>query len=227
MHILVLNGSPKKNSDTMKLTEAFLRGMEKHGGHHIEVIHVIDKEVKPCIGCFACWKIQNGRCIQQDDQNAILEKIIMADVVIWSFPLYCYGMPSHLKAVADRTIPLLKMSMTEADGVVRHDRWIDLSSKHTVVISGGGFPEWSGNFEGLRAQCRHIFFDHGLTMICVPETPLLNAPSAAAVAQPLLARFEEAGAYYTEHLCLSREMTAVLETPMLPNEAYIRIVNEQ
>ena len=56
MKILVLNGSPKKKSDTMVLTKAFLSGMDKDGGHSIEIINVIEKKIKPCMGCFSCWK---------------------------------------------------------------------------------------------------------------------------------------------------------------------------
>lgn len=227
MKILVLNGSPKKKSDTMHLTNAFLKGMETSGTHSIETIHVIERKIEPCTGCFACWQMQNGKCIQNDDQNEILAKIVEADVIIWSFPLYCYSMPSHLKAVIDRTIPLVKMSMTEKDGVVSHDALIaDLSTKHYVVISGCGFPNWSGNFDGLKLQCRNMFHNH-LTMVCVPETPMLNVPAAEPLTQPLLEKFEKAGAYYAENLSLTEDMVAALETPMLPNEVYIQIVNSQ
>ena len=149
MKILVLNGSPKKQSDTMHITRAFLDGMNQAGSHQVEVIDVIKKEIKPCLGCFACWKNLDGKCVQNDFQNEILSKILWADVIIWSFPLYCYGMPSHLKAVVDRTIPLAKMSMQEKNGTVIHDTLFDLSSKHYVVLSGCGFPDWEGNFDGL------------------------------------------------------------------------------
>lgn len=224
MRILVLNGSPKKQSDTMILTKAFLSGIEKNGAHSIEIVNVIEKEIKPCTGCFACWKIQNGKCIQNDYQNEILEKITRADVIIWSFPLYCYSMPSHMKAVVDRTIPFMKMSMNETNGVVRHDALIDLSSKHYVVISGCGFPNWSGNFDGLKLQCRNLFHSN-LTMVCVPETPMLNVPTAEPLAQPLLEKFKRAGAYYAENLSLTDDIVTALETPMLPNKIYIQIVN--
>ena len=225
MKILILNGSPKRKSDTMNLTKAFLNGIEKKGKHSIEIINIIEKEIKPCTGCFACWKNQDGKCIQNDYQNEILEKITAAEVIIWSFPLYCYGMPSHMKAVVDRTIPLRKMSMNETNGVVRHDALIDMSSKHYVVISGAGFPDWSGNFEGLKFQCRNTFFNGNLTMVCVSETPLLNSPAAESLVQPLLEKFKEAGEYYAENLCLSEDIVTALETPMLPNEAYIKLVN--
>lgn len=111
MKVLVLNGSPKKKSDTFRLTDAFLKGLNRSGGHEISIIPVIEKEIAPCRGCFGCWKRLDGHCVIQDDQNAILDLYRGADVILWSFPLYCYGMPSHLKAVLDRTIPLLKMNM--------------------------------------------------------------------------------------------------------------------
>ncbi len=224
MKILVLNGSPKKKSDTMHLTNAFVKGIEKHG-HDVEIINVIEKEIKPCLGCFACWKNLDGKCIQKDSQNEILAKIVEADVIIWSFPLYCYSMPSHLKAVSDRTIPLAKMSMKEENGAVVHDTLFDLSQKSYVVISGCGFPDWNGNFDGLKLQCKNMFGEE-LTMICVPETPMLNEPSAMPLTQPLLQKFEAAGEEYAQAKMLSDETISALETPMLPNEVYIQIVNQ-
>ena len=224
MKILVLNGSPKVKSDTMHLTNAFINGITKSGKHQLEIINVIEKKIKPCLGCFSCWKTQNGKCIQNDFQNEILGKIKEADIIIWSFPLYCYSMPSHLKAVADRTIPLAKMSMKEENGIVSHDTLIDMSSKHYVVISGCGFPNWNGNFDALKMQCKNMF-GNNLTTICVPETPMLNEPTAEPLTKPLLEKFENAGEEYAKTLNLSEETIAALETPMLPNEIYIQIVN--
>ena len=224
MKILVLNGSPKVKSDTFRLTDAFLKGMNRNGEHEVHIVHVREKNIAPCRGCFGCWKLSQGRCVIDDDQNGILDIYRSADVIIWSFPLYCYGMPSHLKAVLDRTIPLVKMKMVQQDdGRVQHEALADLSKIHTLVISGCGFPDWEGNFDALRMQCKQCFGN--LTMVCVPETPMLNVPQAAVVADPLLSRFEQAGAEYAQSLTLSPETIAGLETPMIPKEMYIRIVN--
>ena len=62
-------------------------------------------------------------------------------------------------------------------------------------------------------------------MVCVPEAPLLNVPEASVVTEPLLKRFEEAGAEYAERLTLSPETVSELETPMISAEEYIRNVN--
>ena len=224
MKVLVLNGSPKKQSDTFRMTERFLKGLDSAGEHEITVVNVIEKNIAPCKGCFGCWQQGKGHCLIDDDQNGILDLYRASDLIIWSFPLYCYGMPSHLKAVLDRTIPLMKMDMVQlSDGRVQHVALADFSKIHTVVISGCGFPDWEGNFDALKLQCKQCFGN--LTMVCVPETPMLNVPQAAVVADPLLDRFEAAGAEYAKDLSLSPETVAGLEAPMIPKEMYIRIVN--
>jgi len=223
MNVLVLNGSPKAKSDTMCLTRSFLDGLTASAACDVTIVDVIKKDIRPCTGCFGCWQKKDGRCLQQDDQNEILAAYIKADVIIWSFPLYCYGMPSHLKAVLDRTIPLVQMRMVEADGKVQHESLIDFSRKRTVVISGAGFPNWDGNFEGLRWQCKNCF-GHP-TMVFVPETPLMNIPAAKPVADPLLEKFRLAGEEFAATLALAPETVKVLETPMIPREAYLREIN--
>ena len=224
MKILVLNGSPKAKSDTFRLTDAFLKGMNRACRHEVHIISVIGKKIAPCRGCFGCWQRGDGHCMMKDDQNDILDLYRKSDVIIWSFPLYCYGMPSHLKAVLDRTIPLVRMTMVQQpDDTVRHEALVDFSRIHTVVICGCGFPHWEGNFDGLKQMCKTCFGNP--EMICVPETPLLNVPAAAVVADPLLKRFEEAGAEYAGRLALSPQTVAELEAPMIPAEEYIRNVN--
>ncbi len=113
MKILVLNGSPKRdNSDTMHITRAFLNGMREVEPQEIHTIHVNDKHIEYCTGCFACMR-NGGKCIHDDDMKAILDEILESDLLIWSFPLYCYGMPAPLKALLDRTLPL---SSSDAEG---------------------------------------------------------------------------------------------------------------
>ena len=224
MKILVLNGSPKQVSDTFRLTQAFLNGLNRNRSHEIKVVRVIEKKIAPCRGCFGCWQAADGHCVIDDDQNGILDDYRSADLIVWSFPLYCYGMPSHLKALLDRTIPLLKMKMIErGDGTVQHEALADFSKIRTLVVCGCGFPDWDGNFDALRVTCRNCFGDPD--MIFVPEAPLLNVPQAAVVADPLLAKFEKAGEEYGQAMTLSEETVASLETPMIPKEEYLRIVN--
>ena len=99
MKILVLNGSPKgAKSDVMHITRAFLDGINEEKQHDIHVINIIYKHIEYCTGCFACMH-HGGTCIHDDDMKEMLEEILESDLLILSFPLYCYGMPAPLNAV--------------------------------------------------------------------------------------------------------------------------------
>ena len=77
-------------------------------------------------------------------------------------------MPSHLKAVLDRTILLVKMRMVEeSDGTVHHEALVDFSRIHTLVICGCGFPDWDGNFDAMKLMCKTCFGDPEI--VCVPK----------------------------------------------------------
>lgn len=220
MKILVLNDSPKKKSDTMVLTNAFLRGIEKNGSHEIFVMNIFEMKISSCRGCFGCWQVKNKHCVIDDDQNQILDLYPEMDLIIWSFPLYCYGMPSHIKAVLDRTIPLNQMKMEIVDGRTRHLPMVDFSKIHTVVISGCGFPNYEHNFEGLSRQCDLCFGN--LTKIFVPENPLLNIPEAKPVTEPKVLAFENAGEEYAKNFSLSPETIENLQSLMISKEDYIK-----
>lgn len=226
MKILVLNGSPKKESNTMLLTDAFLEGMQP-GTHEITHVRVAEKHIKYCQGCLSCWVRQDGHCaIQDDDMNALLDLMAASDMILWSFPLYFHGIPAPLKTVLDRTNPFLKMSMNVDGNAVRHDKIVDLSAKKNVVITGCGFPYYPDNFAPLQLQMRNILGQP--EMICVYETPLLSMeiPAIAPLKANLTALFSAAGAEYLRCGRLAAETVQALEKPMLSAEMYIQMINQ-
>ena len=110
MKVLILNGSPKlERSNTLNITNAFVSGFPE--GTEIKRIDIYAKDIKPCRGCFACWASPDGTCAIKDDMAEILSAVKEADVIIESFPLYFYGMPSQLKAVTDRCLSLAEPYM--------------------------------------------------------------------------------------------------------------------
>ena len=149
MKILVLNGSPKRDkSDTMHITRAFLDGMEKAAPQDIHIIHTIDQHIDYCTGCFSCMR-NGGTCIHNDDMKAILEEILDSDLLIWSFPLYCYGMPAPLKALLDRTLPLSSMAMQKVGDRYEHVEQADFSHLKYLMICGCGFPNSRSVFRAV------------------------------------------------------------------------------
>ena len=53
MKILVLNGSPKKQSDTFRMTERFLKGLNNVSENDVRVVNVIEKKSRPAAGASA------------------------------------------------------------------------------------------------------------------------------------------------------------------------------
>ena len=224
MRILVLNGSPKREqSDTLHITQAFLEGMNEASHHDIHIIHVIDSHINYCTGCFSCMK-NCGTCIHEDDMRNILEEILSSDLLIWSFPLYCYGMPAPLKALLDRTLPLSSMEMQKAGDRYEHVGQADFSHLRYLMICGCGFPNSRHNFEPAVAQFR-LCFPGSHTIITVPESPMFNAPEAAIVTEPRLSLVKQAGTQYAETGEIDQALLDEIGTPMIDEEQYAAIVN--
>ena len=224
MKILVFNGSPKREkSDTMCITRAFLAGMEAAGVQEVKVITAVDQHVEYCTGCFACMH-NGGVCIHDDDMKGILEEILKSDLLIFSFPLYCYGMPAPLKAIIDRILPLSKMTMEKVGDRYEHVGQADYSHLKYLMICGCGFPNSRQNFEPAVSQFKLLFpCDH--TIITVPESPMFNAPEAAVVTGPRLEQVQEAGRQYAEDGVIAPELLSAICSPMIPEAQYAAIVN--
>lgn len=224
MKFLAFNGSPKREkSDTMHLCRAFLDGMRDAGKQEITLIHVYDRHIEPCTGCFAC-KRNGGVCFQQDDMREILEAILESDVLLFSFPLYAYGMPSQLKALIDRTMPLSSMAMQKVGDRYLHVGQADFSHLHYVMLCGCGFPNSTHNFEPM-AEAFRLMFPNNHTILTVPESPMFNAPEAAIVTEPRLKLVRQAGKVYAETLQIPDALRQEIGSPMIPEDVYAAIVN--
>lgn len=198
MKILVFNGSPKKErSDTMRITRAFLCGMNEAAPQEVQSINVADMHIEFCRGCFAC-KYNGGRCATDDDMREILEQMLASDLLLFSFPLYCCGMPAMLKNIIERTLPLSSMAMAEMNG--------------------------RRNFEPAVRQFE-LMFPNNHTILTVPVSPMLSAPEAAAVTVPRLERVKKAGRQFAETGEIDPALLAEIASPMIPEDTYARIVN--
>lgn len=224
MKILVLNGSPKKGkSDTLHITKAFLDGMNEASAQDVHIIHVIEKHIEYCTGCFTC-KRSGGTCIHNDDMREILDEILESDLLVFSFPLYCYGMPAPLKALLDRTMPLSSLTMQKVGDRYEHVGQADFSHLHYLMICGCGFPNSKHNFEPAVAEFK-LCFPNNHTIIIVPESPMFNVPQAAEVTVPRLKLVKQAGKQYVQTGGIAPELLAEISSPMIPEDTYAAIAN--
>jgi multimeric flavodoxin WrbA len=99
--ILVLSASPRKGGNSDLLCDQFMIGAEK-AGNPTEKIFLRDKKINYCTGCGTCYNMGTS-CPQEDDMAEVLEKMIVADVIVMATPVYFYTMNGQMKTLIDRT----------------------------------------------------------------------------------------------------------------------------
>ncbi|GHU27128.1 hypothetical protein FACS1894164_19050 [Spirochaetia bacterium] len=223
MNILVLNGSPKgENSNTFKMTQAFIDGVTATQNLSIDTITVSQKNIEPCRGCFCCWEKTPGKCIIADDMGGILDKYIQADLVIWSFPLYYYSVPGILKNLIDRLLPLSMPFMRERPdglGSGSHPPRYDLTGKRYVILSTCGFYSAEGNYDGVRNLFDHIYGKNNYTSIFCGQGELFRVPELRQQTDEYLKLVTQAGSEFIQ-VGIKEETETALQDLLFPKETF-------
>lgn len=123
--VLVLEGSPRQGN-TALVTDWVLAGLGKKG---VEVrrVRVCELNIAGCQECFGCRaEMRAAGCRQDDDMIELYDRIVDADLVLWTSPVFCWGVTSQLKAVVDRCFALLK-----GESLVKGSNW-------AVILTAGG-----------------------------------------------------------------------------------------
>ena len=98
--ILLFSGSPRKKGNSDLLSDAFLAGAEKAGAAW-EKIWLYEKNIGPCIECGGCD--ESGECVLEDDMAEIYPKILDADIIAVSSPIFFYNITSRTQALVERS----------------------------------------------------------------------------------------------------------------------------
>lgn len=101
MKILILNGSPTRDGNTVAIVNAFKEGAESKG-HEVNVVNVAHKKVNGCLSCQYCKNQGNGKCVQKDDMQEIYPLLQEADTIVFASPIYYFTMSAQLEAVIHR-----------------------------------------------------------------------------------------------------------------------------
>ena len=169
--VLIISTSPRKGGNSDTLAEEFLRGA-REAGHEAEKITLYDKTIGFCRGCLTCQTTQ--RCVIHDDADAIAQKMLTADVIVFATPIYYYGMSGQMKTLLDRANPLysadyafrevwlLACAAEEGDEVWKRAAeglggWVECFPKAKLagVVFGGGVTA-PGEVRGSEAMQRAL-----------------------------------------------------------------------
>lgn len=99
MKILVIKGSPRKQGNSSFLADRFVSGASD-AGHDVSIFDCAEHTI---LGCKACDECQTKfPCVQNDDFNALRDQVLGADLIVFTTPVYYYGVSGQLKCVIDR-----------------------------------------------------------------------------------------------------------------------------
>ncbi|MEW9677304.1 flavodoxin family protein [Lentibacillus sp. L22] len=146
MTIAVIYGGTRQDGNTEILTEQAIRGLS------VERIHLKDYEIKPIEDL---RHSKGGFQEVNDDYNAIIDRILPHDILIFATPIYWFSMSGMMKNFIDRWSQTLK-------DLNYPDFKIIMSSKKAYVIAvGGDKPSLKGL--PLIQQFQYIFNFIGIT----------------------------------------------------------------
>jgi len=222
MNVLIINGSPKgKNSNTYKLTTAFVEGIKRKNSKdlNIEEIQTNKLNIKDCLGCFSCWNKTPGKCVIDDDMKDVINKLLWADITIWSFPLYYFNIPSKLKNLIDRELPMVLPFMVKESESGSHPTRYDMKGKRNVLISTCGFYTTEGNYDSVTSMFDHLLGKNSYEKIFCSQGELFRVPELSKRTNEYLEYVKNAGTEYIDGK-IEDETRKKLNTLLFPKETF-------
>lgn len=103
MNCLAIQTSPNTEGLTASLAKATLKGVQERGGT-TELIHLNHFDIQSCIACDTGWGQcrEDGSCILEDDFEALRQKLVAADALIFATPVYFGGLSESAIRFLDR-----------------------------------------------------------------------------------------------------------------------------
>ena len=100
MKVLMINGSPRKDSNTQIALDE-MAGVFAQEGIEVECVSVGKEVVRGCVACGGCSKL--GKCVFGDDVvNEIAAKFEQADGLVLASPVYYASANGTLVSLLDR-----------------------------------------------------------------------------------------------------------------------------
>jgi multimeric flavodoxin WrbA len=229
--IVALQGSPRKVgvSKTDILLQAFLQGCRDQGAE-TEIIYLSEKKINHCVGCFTCWTKTPGTCAFKDDVLEILLKQGEADLTVYAYPLYHFGINSLMKKYIERSLPLVEPFLIKTeDGQTTHPMREEVKS-YAVILGVCGFPEVS-HFGAASANFHYIAnagAQGGLNIVAEvyrPASEILSNPFYQDETDRVLDAAKKAGAQIVKNGTIDQDIIESIASVDLDIEALHNMAN--
>lgn len=150
MKILVLMGSPRLHGNTAELLKPML-SVFFDADAQVRNIALAEKQIKPCLGCYACQDVEGEYgCVQVDDMHEVAADMQWTDLILLATPIYSWYCTAQMKAVLDR-----HYGMNKYYGSASGSLW---AGKRVAVVATHGYDDAYATepFEtGVKRLCIH------------------------------------------------------------------------
>ena len=144
MKTLILNGSPRKNGDTVSLINKLT---EQLNGEY-KIVNAYHSNISGCVDCRYCWS--NTGCAINDEMAEIYDYIETCDNVVIASPIYFSQPTGKLLDICSR------FQMYFAAKYFRNEVPSIEPKKGAVLLVGGGDGNPQKAYETLCGILRHI-----------------------------------------------------------------------
>jgi multimeric flavodoxin WrbA len=149
----------------------------------------------------------------------VIEKLLWADITIWSFPLYYFNVPSKLKTLIDRQLPMVLPFMVKDAESGSHPSRYDMSNKKNVLISTCGFYTTEGNYDAVISMFNHLLGKDNYEKIFCSQGELFRVPELSKRTNEYLGFVKNAGKEYLNGK-ITKETRNNLNTLLFPKETF-------
>ncbi len=99
-NVLVLTGSPRRNGNSEKMADAFIRGAVA-AGHEVHKFNAGANKIGGCKACKKCWS-KGEPCIYRDDFDQLTPLLEEAEILVLASPLYWFTLSAQILAPINR-----------------------------------------------------------------------------------------------------------------------------
>lgn len=99
MNVLMINGSPRKESNVQIALDEMTSIFEQEG-IEVELVRLGTQEVRGCVACNACS--ETGKCVFDDIVNEVATKFEAADGLVVASPVYYASANGSIVSLLDR-----------------------------------------------------------------------------------------------------------------------------
>lgn len=149
MKVLGIYGSPRAAGNSDLLLDQALTGASAAGAEIVK-LYARDLKIAGCRQCGGCD--QTGKCVWDDEMQAVYPVLTAAQAVIISTPIFFYAMPAQVKAMLDRGQALWNLRRLTKTPEQR--KFYDRGRGYLIAV---GATRGENLFEGVTLTAKYFF----------------------------------------------------------------------